>query len=255
MIKPCSLRYPVLWALICSQAMGQPITIPSAVTALVQRADPQANVEYCGSVSTTQVDYYLFALTQQELTGVVLVQHPTGKAPSIADADTSLFPFHDVPQYSVARPLQEAIEVLLNRRNLKNRRTWQGASNQMPEISAIGRDIDHVVYPISGFRLGANSTREILRLLRTGPTFSVDPKNAPPGSIIVSPTQFSHDGPIFLGHAGILGSDGSIYSADARYGGAWTKNFTLSNWLRRFSGTNGTYAFVIRARTGNARSR
>jgi hypothetical protein len=255
MNKSLLLLYPLLWAIICSHAVGRPITIPSAVTALLQRADPQANVEYCGSVSTNRVDYYLFVLTQKELTGVVLIQQPIGKAPGIADADTSLFPFRDFPQYSVAQPLQEAIEELLTRRNLnKNRPARQGTSHQMPEISAVGRDIDHVVYPISGFRLGADSTHEILRLLRTGPTLSVDPKHAPPGSIIVSPTQFSNDGPIFLGHAGIVGSDGSIYSADARYGGARTKNFTLSNWLRRFSGTNGTYAFVIRARfSGNAR--
>ena len=255
MNKSLLLLYLLLWACICSHAVGRPLPIPSAVAALVQRADPQANVEYCGSVSTNRGDYYLFVLTQKELTGVVLVQYPTGKAPRIADADTSLFPFRDFPQYSVAQPLQEAIEELLTRRNLnKNRPALHGTPRQMPEISAVGRDIDQVLYPISGFRLGADSTREILRLLRTGPTLSVDPKNAPPGSIFVSPTQFSNDGPIFLGHAGILGSDGSIYSADARYGGARTKNFTRSNWLRRFSGTNGTYAFVIRARfSGDAR--
>jgi hypothetical protein len=246
---------PLLWAFLCSHTVGQPITIPSAVTALVQRADPQADVEYCGSVLTNRVDYYLFVLTQKELTGVVLVRQPTGKTPRIAGADTSLFPFPDFPQYSVTPPLPAAIEELLTRRNLnKNRPSLQGTSGQMPGISAVGRDIDYVVYPISGFRLGTDSTHEILRLLRTGPTLSVDPKNAPPGSIIVSPTQFSGDGPIFLGHAGILGSDGWIYSADARYGGARTKNFTLSNWLRRFSSTNGTYAFIIRAPfSGNAR--
>src|SRR5271165_3400837 len=199
---------PLLWAFIFSDAVGQPITIPSAVTALVRRADPQANAEYCGSVSTNRVDYYLFVLTRKELTGVVLVQYPTGKAPSIADADTSLFPFGDFPQHSFVRPLQEAIEELLTRRNLEKNRPAR-SFHQVPEISAVGRDIDHVVYPISGFRLGADSTREILRLLRTGPMLSVDPKNAPPGSIIVSPTQFYHDGPIFLGHAGILGSDGN----------------------------------------------
>jgi hypothetical protein len=255
MIKLCFLPYPLLWAFMCSPAAGRPIAIPSAVTALVQLADPQASFEYCGSVSTNHVAYYLFVFTQKELTGVVLVQHLAGQAPDIADVDTSLFPFRDAPQHSDVQPLREAIKELLGRRNLKkNRQGYQGTSNQMAEISAVGSDIDHVVYPISGFRLGTNSSREILRLLRTGPTFSVDPKNAPPGSIIVSPTQFSHNGPIFLGHAGILGSDGSIYSADGRYGGAWTKNFTLSNWLRRFSGTNGTYAFVLRARfTANAR--
>jgi hypothetical protein len=249
MIKTVFLLYPLLWAIICSPAVGESTTIPSAVTALVQRADPQANVEYCGSILTNRAAFYLFVLTEKELSGVVLVQHPIGKAPDIADADTSLFPFRYVPPYSGAQPLREAIAALLNRRNLKKNRPARPGTLHLPaEISAVGRDIDHVVYPISGFRLDADSTREILRLLRTGPTVSVDPKNAPPGSIIVSPTQFSPNGPIFLGHAGILGSDGSIYSADARFAGAWTKNFTLSNWLKRFSGTNGTYAFVIRAR-------
>lgn len=255
MNKSFFILYPLLWAIICSPAVGGPVTIPSAVTALVQRADPQANVEYCGTILTNRVAFYLFILIEKELSGVVLVQHPTGKEPEIADADTSLFPFRYVPPFSGVPPLQEAIAALLNGRNLKkNRQARPGTFHSMPEISAVGRDIDHVVYPISGFRLDADSTREIWRLLRTGPTVSVEPKNAPPGSIVVSPTQFYHNGPIFLGHAGILGSDGSIYSADARFGGAWTKNFTLSSWLKRFSGTNGTYAFVIRARlTGNTR--
>jgi len=147
------ILYPLLWTFICSDAVGRPITIPSAVSALVQRADPQANVEYCGSVSTNRVDYYLFLLTRKELAGIVLVQYPTGKAPSVADADTSLFPFSGFPQHSFAQPLQEGIEELLTRRNLeKNRPARQGISHRVPEISAVGRDIDHVVYPISGFR-------------------------------------------------------------------------------------------------------
>jgi hypothetical protein len=252
-IRSFLFSFPLLWAFICSQAMGRPI--PATVAGLVQRADPQAKIEYCGSFSIDQVDYYLFLLARKELTGVVLVRHPLGKAPGIADADTSLFPFGAGPQQSAAQPMQEAIEELLRRRNLKRHgEAGPGTFNQSPEISAVGRAIDDVVYPISGFRFGTDSTREILRLLRTGPTFSVDPKKAPPGSIIVSPTQFTNQGPIFLGHAGILGSDGSIYSADPRFGGARTKNFTLSNWLRRFSGTNGTYAFVIRAQSsGNPR--
>jgi hypothetical protein len=226
------------------------------VAALVQRADPQAGVEYCGSVSTNHVDYYLFVLRQKELTGVVLVRYPAGQTPEIADADTSLFPFRNVQRHSDVQPPREAIEQLLRRRNLKqNRQEPQETCSQKGEVSGVGRDIDRVVYPITGFRLGTDSTREILRLLRTGPTISVDPKSAPPGSIIVSPTQFTPNGPIFLGHAGILGSNGSIYSADARFGGALAKNFTLSNWLKRFSGTNGTCAFVLRARlTGNART-
>ena len=250
MNKARLLRFPLLCSCICLHAIAEP-TNPSAVTDLVHRADPQAKVEYCGRVSTNQVDYYLFVLTHRELNGIVLVQHLAGKMPAILEADTSIFPLGDNPQRHVSRPLLEAIKSLLRSRNLKrNRRVCQDA----PEISAVGRDIDRVVYPISGFRLCSDSTREILRLLRTGSTVSVDPKTAPPGSIIVSPTQFSYDGPIFLGHAGILGRDNAIYSADARYEGGWTKNFTLTSWLKRFSGTNGTYAFVIRAQLGGHKS-
>lgn len=146
------------------------------------------------------------------------------------------------------KPVQDAIKLLLRRRTVaKKGHASPGSSNRAPEISAIGQEIDRVIYPISGFRLDSNSTHEILRLLRTGPTVAVDPRTAPPGSIIVSPTRSSPYGPIYLGHAGILGSDGFVYSADARYGGARTRNFSLTSWLRNFSGTNGSYAFVLHA--------
>ena len=62
MNKSFFVLYPLLWVFICSEAVGRPITIPPNVSALVQRADPQANVEYCGSISTNRVDYYLFVL-------------------------------------------------------------------------------------------------------------------------------------------------------------------------------------------------
>ena len=168
--------------------------------------------------------------------------------PVIFDADTSLFPFSKVSERTVDKPVQDAVELLLERRNrAKKSLTPPHTFKPNPEISAIGGEIDRVIYPISGFRLGSNSTHEILRLLRAGPTVAVDPVTAPPGSIIVSPTRSSSYGPTYLGHAGILGTDGSIYSADARYGGARTKNFTLTGWLRKFSSTNGSYAFVIHA--------
>jgi len=248
MIEAHLLHFSLLCLCICFHVSAQSAD-PSAVTDLVRRADPQAHIEYCGRVSMNEVDYYLFVLIHRELSGIVLVRHPAGKAPIIADADTSIFPLGDDPQRYVARPVLEAIKELLRTRNLKRKRLVRGeTSAQLQEISAVGRDIDQVVYPVSGFRLRSNSTREILRLLRTGSTVSVDPKTAPPGAIIVSPTQFSYDGPFFLGHAGILGRGGAIYSADARYEGRWTKNFTLTSWLTRFSGTNGTYAFVVRAR-------
>ncbi len=234
--------------LLCSSVVAQPVEPPLPVRTLVQNADPHANIEYCGSVSTRRSKYYLFLLQQNELAGIVLVWQRLGAAPAIVDADTSLFPFTDFSGRAVEKPVQEAIEILLERRNrAKKGQTAQVASQPDPEISAIGREIDRVIYPISGFRLGSNSTHEILRLLRTGPTVAVDPATAPPGSIIVSPTRSSPYGPTYLGHAGIVGTDGSIYSADARYGGARTKNSTLASWLRKFSTSNGSYAFLIHA--------
>jgi hypothetical protein len=228
----------LLWTFTCSHVFGQSFEAPLAVRALIQRADPHANIEYCGAVSAGKVDYYLFYLEQKELAGVALVRQRAGAVPVIAEADTSLFPFEDD---SVQKPVQDAIEGLLRRWN----RAPQGTLGSPAEISAVGREIDRVIYPIAGFRLGSNSTREILRLLRTGPTRALAPSTAPPGSIIVSPTRFSPSGPIYLGHAGIVGWDGSIYSADARYAGARTKNFYLTTWLRRFSATNGSYVFVL----------
>ena len=238
----------LIWIFICSHVIGQSTEVPPAVRGLIQGADPRAKIEYCGAVSTSKVDYYLFLLERKELAGIVLIRQRAGTTPVIVDADTSLFPFRDEPERSVEKPVQDAIEVLLRRRNpAAKSRAPQRTSRLDQEVSSVGREIDRVIYPISGFRLGSNSTHEILRLLRIGPTVAVDPKSAPPGSIIVSPTQSSPYGPIYLGHAGIVGPDRSIYSADARYGGARTKNFSLTGWLRQFSGTNGSYAFVLHA--------
>jgi hypothetical protein len=248
----CALLGLLFWTTICSHAIGQSAEAPRPVLELVQQVDPGAAIEFCGSLANTHLDYYLFLLERKELAGLVLIRQPAGSSPVIVDADTSLFPFHDDSDRTLEKPLLEGIGVLLRRRN-RSRKTR--AASRSPaldlEVSAIGREIDRVVDPITGFRLGSNSTREILRLLRTGPTVAVDPKTAPPGSIIVSPTQFFPYGPIYLGHAGIVGADGAIYSADARYGGARTRNFSLAGWLRQFSSTNGSYAFVLRVPSGN----
>ncbi len=113
---PFSLSYPLLWAFICSQAMGRPI--PATVSELVQRADPQAKVEYCGSFSINQVDYYSSSWPARSWSESYWFRSAR-KSARDADADTSLFPFRGDPPQPVARPLQEAIAELLRRRNLK----------------------------------------------------------------------------------------------------------------------------------------
>src|SRR6202035_608686 len=149
--------------------------------------DPRAKIEYGGAISTRRADYYLFLLEREELAGTVLVQQPIGAGPIIVAADTSLFPFPEETARSVEKPVQDAIKLLLRRRTTaKKGHAPPGSSNRAPEISAIGQEIDRVIYPISGFRLDSNSTHEILRLLRIGPTRAVDPRSAPPGAIIAS---------------------------------------------------------------------
>ncbi len=236
----------LFWIFFWIPAIGQSAEVPLEVRELVERSNSFTKIEYCGSVSNSRDDYYLFSVQRTELAGLVLVLQQHGISPEIVAADTSLFPGCADANRTVGKPIREAVEILLQRRNLADRSRASHQTAQLEfEVSSVGKEIDQVIYPVSGFRLGTNSTLEILRLLRTGPAVAVNPNAAPPGSIIVSPTQFSPTGPIYLGHAGIVGPKGSIYSADARFEGARTKNFSLRSWLKRFSGTNGWYAFVL----------
>jgi hypothetical protein len=234
---------------------AQSIDPPHAVRDLIRSADPRAIVEFCGALSSTDSDYYLFVLQREELSGLVLVREKPGEDPVIVDADTSLFSIDNDADQPIERPILDGIDLLLRKWNQAKRFAGLHRScGQVQEVSIIGDQIDRVVYPICGFRLGSNSTHEILRRLRSGPAIELDPKTAPPGSIIVSPTRSSPAGSVYLGHAGIIGSNGSVYSADARDGGAWSKNFSVAGWLQKFSGANGCYAFVLRAPDGRAQN-
>jgi hypothetical protein len=222
--------------------------LPQSVRRLIEQANPDARIEYCGAISTMALEYYLFAITHKEVAGVVLARNGQEDRPAIVDADTSLFSHREPNESSLPEPVREAIGKLLEKRNSKNRvRSPPGSIWHSCEVSLIGDGIDRIIAPVSGFKLGSESTREIMRILRTANTLSVEPASAPPGSIIISPTRFSPFGPVFIGHAGIVGLEGAIYSADARYGGAWVRNFTLASWFKRFSASNGTYAFLLRA--------
>jgi hypothetical protein len=235
----------------CSSLLGAPTGPPAVVWELVRSADRSARLEYCGAVSTSKADFYLFLLERQALAGLVLVQEQTGAPPIIFQADTSLFfRSYDDRGHSLDRPLQDGIRVLLQKRNAKDPGVSPPPTRGDAEISAVGREIDRIIYPIASLRLGSNSTQEIWRLLRTGPTVAVDARSAPPGSIIVSPTRYFPHGPVYLGHAGIVGLDGSIYSADARFGGRRTKNFSLADWLKQFGSSNGCFAFVVHVPPG-----
>jgi hypothetical protein len=129
----------VFWTFVCAHVMGHSAETPIEVRDLIQRADPRANVEYCGAVATGTIDYYLFLLERKELAGLVLVKQRAGMIPVIVDVDTSLFPFHDDAEHSVEKPVQDAIELLLRRRSLvKKSRAPMRSSRQDPEVSAVG---------------------------------------------------------------------------------------------------------------------
>jgi hypothetical protein len=224
--------------------------IPQPVHCLIEQANPKVRVEYCGAISTRRLDYYLFVVTREQLSGVVLVQNDRHNPPAIVYADTSPFNSQFENSASLGKPVESAIAELLVTRNLRAQAQKRPRQNgDFQEVSSIGSDIDRIIFPISGVKLGSESTQEIIRVLRTTRAISVEPASAAPGSIIISPTRFLAYGPVSIGHAGIVGSDGSIYSADARYGGAWVRNFTLTSWLSRFSASNGTYAFLLRDRS------
>ena len=235
--------------LLFFQEPGWTQDLPQTVRRLIEQANPNAKIEYCGAISMKALEYYLFAVTHEQVAGVVLVRNGRENPPTIIDADTSLFSHRDPNVSSLPEPVTAAIGKLLERRNGKRQmRSPPGLTWHSQEVSSIGDGIDRIISPISGFKLDSESTREIMRILRTTNTLSVEPASAPPGSIIISPTRFSPSGPVSIGHAGIVGLDGSIYSADARYEGAWVRNFTLASWLKRFSVGNGTYAFLLRTR-------
>jgi hypothetical protein len=239
----------VLAGLFFFEDPGWTQDLPQTVRHLIERANPNAKIEYCGAISMKTLEYYLFAVTHEQVAGVVLVRNGQENLPTIVDADTSLFSHRDPNASSLPEPVIAAIGKLLERRNAKCQvRSHPGPIWHSQEVSSIGDGIDRIISPISGFKLDSDSTREIMHILRTTNTLSVEPASAPPGSIIISPTRFSPLGPVSIGHAGIVGLQGSIYSADARYGGAWAKNFTLASWLKRFSVSNGTHAFLLRTR-------
>jgi hypothetical protein len=239
----------VVVGLLFFEQPGWTQDLPQTVRRLIGQANPNAKIEYCGSISMKALEYYLFAITHEQVAGVVLVRSGRENQPTIVDADTSLFSHRDSNVSLLPEPVKAAIGKLLERRNAKSQlQSSPGATWHSQEVSSIGDGIDRIIWPISGFKLDSESTREIMRILRTTNALSVEPASAPPGSIIISPTQFSPSGPVSIGHAGIVGLQGSIYSADARYGGAWVQNFTLASWLKRFSVSNGTYAFLLRTR-------
>ena len=101
--------------------------------------------------------------------------------------------------------------------------------------------VDQIVKATTGIDFNTLSTSEMYNELRNGMGIQVDANNPPPGSIIISPTT---DGGA-IGHVGIVGYDGLVYSNSSR-DGLWEQNYTVSSWHHYFDARTGTFAFVVK---------
>jgi hypothetical protein len=218
---------------------------PPEVAALARHAAGSAQLEYAGSVRRGSAVFDLFVLFGPPLSGVFLVRREKFSPPIVVLADTSLFPPPTDDPFQIDLEVWQACEVLLRRAN--GRRFGVEASRSR-EISEIGDGIDRIIGSIAGYTLGTNSTRAILRALQSASVPVMEARSAPPGTIVVSPTRVDKTGRICLGHAGIVGHHGKIYSTAADSRGGWRSSFTIQTWIDRFSNSNGVYAFLLTTR-------
>jgi hypothetical protein len=105
--------------------------------------------------------------------------------------------------------------------------------------------VDQIVKVTTGIDFNTLSTAEMYNELRNGMGIPVDANNPPPGSIIISPTT---DGGA-IGHVGIVGYDGLVYSNSSGTG-LWSQNYTVSSWNRYFGANR-----HLRVRSSIARRR
>lgn len=90
--------------------------------------------------------------------------------------------------------------------------------------STIGRTFDHN---------GTSSMDAELRMgVSSGTVERIDRENVRPGDIVISPTVGDR-----IGHVGIMGENGMIYSNSSRLK-QWKQNYNLSSWTDRYTGRN-----------------
>jgi hypothetical protein len=106
--------------------------------------------------------------------------------------------------------------------------------------------VDQIVKAQTGVELDTLSTAEMYNELRNGMGIAVDANNPPPGAIIISPTTEGGS----IGHAGIVGYDGLVYSNSSR-DAVWEQNYSVASWHRYFDAKGiGTFAFVVKNQGG-----
>jgi hypothetical protein len=218
--------------------------IPRPLANFLQHAVPDGEIRYGGAFTIPPSVYHVFTLRQSERRGVLLVQQTGQTGFAIVGADTSLDSFpKETPDWDGA---VRAAAWLLNQKDADPLASRTAAS--VEDVCPLGAALNTFLVPIAGFALSSNGTLGILRDLQHADAYAVEPECAPPGSILVSPSQFAAQGPVVLGFAVIVGPDRYVYGPDYRHGGAWHRLATLSEFLRANESVSNVSGFLLRAK-------
>jgi hypothetical protein len=197
----------------------------------IHHANPYGEQRFLAEIDTSGARYFLYQIKQQERSGLALIRMTEKDQIKIVAADTAIDTINSFEPKAVKKTLVRAIAKLA-----------------IP--NPIGTSMDQFLVPITGLRLGSNSTWEILKTLQRTDTVQLDPNHALPGTVFVVPTRFQSVGPIKLGISGILGSDRFIYGSNANHPGQWIRLDTVHGWIEKYQ--NDLYAFLIRKRSNLA---
>jgi hypothetical protein len=101
--------------------------------------------------------------------------------------------------------------------------------------------VNRVVTTALGRPIGGGlSTANMVQVLKARHA-KVSEQSAPPGAVIISPTEQS-GGHANIGHVGLLGADGKIFSNSSN-DGQWEQNFSVSSWKSYYGGKGLTVQF------------
>jgi hypothetical protein len=227
----------VTWLLACSALAG----VPSALVEFAQRAVPDGEIRYQGTLAAPQSIYHVFTLRQAERRGIFLIRQ-VGASFEVIGADTSLDSFPREAGESDA-----AVRATAQLLNGAEPFASQGVA-PVNDFCPLGASLNKLLVPITGFTLSSNGTLGILRDLQHADVCLVEPERAPPGSLLVCPSHFAKQGPVVIGFVVVVGPDRCVYGPDYRQHGAWRRLATLQEWLRANQSVSAVHGFLLRAR-------
>jgi hypothetical protein len=235
----CSIFSFIWW--LASSASAE---IPRPLANFVQHAVPDGEITYRGSFAIPSSVYHVFTLRQAERRGVLVVRQTGQIGFAVVGADTSLDSFpKETADWDV---VVSAAARLLNQKDAGPLASRTAAP--VEDVCPLGAALNALLVPITGFALSSNGTLGILHDLQHADAYAVAPERAPPGSILVCPSQFAAQGPVILGFAVVVGPDRYVYGPDYRQGGVWHRLATLSEWLRANESVSNVSGFLLRTK-------